>query len=71
MEEQAYFTSLTYDQIYIRFIGDRRIPEMDFGNILKDRRKEMLKYVKRVKESENENSNTILLNSSYQRPHLF
>jgi uncharacterized protein YecE (DUF72 family) len=42
-------TNLTSDQIYIRFIGDRSISEMDFGKIVKDRRKEMLEYVKKVK----------------------
>jgi hypothetical protein len=30
---------------------------MDFGKIVKDRRKEMLEYVKKVKELESENSN--------------
>ncbi|HEU5120576.1 MAG TPA: DUF72 domain-containing protein [Candidatus Nitrosocosmicus sp.] len=50
-------TIVTSDQIYIRFIGDRSISEMHFGKIVKDRRKEMLKYVKKVKESQDENSN--------------
>ena len=31
---------------------------MDFGKIVKERRKEMLEYVKKVKELESENSNT-------------
>jgi uncharacterized protein YecE (DUF72 family) len=48
---------LTSDQVYIRFIGDRSISEMDFGKIVKNRRNEMLEYVKRVRETQNENSN--------------
>ena len=37
---------ITSDQVYIRFIGNRSISEKDFGKIVKDRRKEMLDYVK-------------------------
>ena len=48
---------ITSDQVYIRFIGDRSISEKDFGKIVKDRRKEMLEYVKKVRETQNENSN--------------
>ena len=48
---------VTSDQVYIRFIGDRSISEIDFGKIVKDRRKEMLEYVKKVRETQNENSN--------------
>jgi len=48
---------LTSDQVYIRFIGDRSISEMDFGRIVKNRRKEMLEYVKQVKDLQNESSN--------------
>jgi uncharacterized protein YecE (DUF72 family) len=47
---------VTSDQIYIRFIGDRSISEMDFGKIVKNRRKEMIEYVKKVNETQNENS---------------
>jgi len=32
---------VTTDFIYLRFIGDRRIPEEEFGNIQKDRTEEM------------------------------
>ena len=48
---------VTSDQIYIRFIGDRSISEMDFGKIVKDRRNEMLEYASKVKETQDENSN--------------
>jgi uncharacterized protein YecE (DUF72 family) len=48
---------ITSDQVYIRFIGDRSISERDFGKTVKDRRKEMLDYVKQVRDTENENSN--------------
>jgi uncharacterized protein YecE (DUF72 family) len=48
---------VTSNQVYIRFIGDRSISEKDFGMIVKDRRKEMLEYVKKVRETQNENSN--------------
>lgn len=47
---------VTSDQIYLRFIGDRSISEMDFGKIVKDRRKDMLEYVKKVRETQNQNS---------------
>lgn len=50
---------LTSDQVYIRFIGDRSISEKDFGKTVKDRRKEMIEYVKKVKETQNENSNVV------------
>jgi uncharacterized protein YecE (DUF72 family) len=48
---------ITSDQIYIRFIGDRSISEKDFGKTVKDRRNEMVEYAKKVKETQNENSN--------------
>ncbi|MDN5847774.1 MAG: DUF72 domain-containing protein, partial [Candidatus Nitrosocosmicus sp.] len=47
----------TSDQVYIRFIGDRSITEMDFGKIVKNRRKDMLEYVKQVRETQDVNSN--------------
>jgi uncharacterized protein YecE (DUF72 family) len=47
---------LTSDQVYIRFIGDRSISEMDFGKIVKNRRNEMLEYVKQVRDFQNEHS---------------
>jgi uncharacterized protein YecE (DUF72 family) len=48
---------VTSDQVYIRFIGDISISEKDFGKTVKDRRKEMLEYAKKVREMQNENSN--------------
>lgn len=48
---------ITSDQVYLRFIGDRSISEEDFGITVKDRRKEILEYVKKVREAQNENSN--------------
>jgi hypothetical protein len=48
---------VTSDQVYIRFIGDRSISEEDFGKIVKDTRKEMLEYIKKVRETQDENSN--------------
>jgi uncharacterized protein YecE (DUF72 family) len=43
---------VTSDQLYIRFIGDRSISERDFDKTVKDRRKEMHEYVKKVKEGQ-------------------
>lgn len=48
---------VTSDQVYIRFIGDRSISETDFGKIVKDRRKELLEYARKVRETQDENSN--------------
>ncbi len=48
---------ITSDQVYLRFIGDRSISETDFGKIVKNRRKDMLEYVKQVRETQDENSN--------------
>jgi uncharacterized protein YecE (DUF72 family) len=45
---------LTSNQLYIRFIGDRSIPDGDFGKIVKDRSKELLEYAKRIRELQNE-----------------
>jgi uncharacterized protein YecE (DUF72 family) len=47
---------ITSDQVYIRFIGDRSISEMDFGKIVKNRRNEMLEYVKQARDLQNESS---------------
>lgn len=41
---------LTTDFFYLRFTGDRSIDEKDFGNIQKDRLKEMEKWASRVKD---------------------
>jgi len=49
---------ITSDQVYLRFIGDRSISEKDFGKIVKDRRKEMFDYVKKIRETQNEDSST-------------
>jgi uncharacterized protein YecE (DUF72 family) len=48
---------VTSNQVYIRFIGDRSISEKDLGKTVKDRRREMLEYVKKVRETQNDNSN--------------
>ncbi len=47
---------ITSDQLYVRFIGDRRIADRDFGKIVKDRRIEMSEYAKKIRESQNENT---------------
>ena len=39
---------VTSDQIYIRFIGDRSIDEMDFGKIVKNRDTEMVDCIDRI-----------------------
>lgn len=39
---------VTSHQIYIRFIGDRSISEMDFGKIVRDRQKEMKEYANHI-----------------------
>jgi len=43
------------DQIYIRFIGDRSIPDKDFGKIVKDRKKDMVKYVDIINKTDLQN----------------
>ena len=48
---------VTSNQVYIRFIGDRSISEKDLGKTVKDRRREMLEYVKKVRETQKDNSN--------------
>jgi uncharacterized protein YecE (DUF72 family) len=48
---------ITSDQVYIRFIGDRSITDKQFGRIVKDRSKELLEYVKKFRETRDENSN--------------
>ena len=48
---------ITSDQVYLRFIGDRSISEKDFGKTVKDRRRELLEYIKKVRETQDENSN--------------
>lgn len=47
---------VTANQLYVRFIGDRSISEIDFGKTVKDRSKEMLEYVKKIREIQNENT---------------
>ena len=47
---------VTSDKVYIRFIGDRSISERDFGKIVRDRKKDMLEYIKKVRETQDENS---------------
>ncbi|HEY6535734.1 MAG TPA: DUF72 domain-containing protein, partial [Candidatus Nitrosocosmicus sp.] len=39
---------VTSDQIYIRFIGDRSIDEIDFGKIVKNRDTEMVDCINRI-----------------------
>ena len=43
---------LTTDFCYIRFIGDRSIPEEEFGKIQKERGREMEYWAKQVKQAE-------------------
>jgi uncharacterized protein YecE (DUF72 family) len=45
---------LTTDFLYLRFIGDRRIQEKDFGRIQIDRVLEMEKWAENVKAIEDE-----------------
>jgi hypothetical protein len=56
-EELESPSIMTSDQVYIRFIGDRSISEIDFGRIVKNRRNDMLEYVKQVRDMQNESSN--------------
>lgn len=46
----------TSDQLYTRFIGDRSISEKDFGKTVKDRKNEMLEYVRKVRDTQDQNS---------------
>lgn len=46
---------VTSDFLYLRFIGDRSLQEKDFGRIQKDRRREMRKWVNRIKRAEKSN----------------
>lgn len=47
---------VTTNQLYVRFIGDRSISEIDFGKTVKDRSKEMLEYIRKIREIQNENA---------------
>lgn len=47
---------VTTNQLYVRFIGDRSISDIDFGKTVKDRSKEMLEYAKKIRETQNENT---------------
>lgn len=41
---------VTTDFVYLRLMGDRSIPESEFGKIQKDRTKEMLSWAERISE---------------------
>lgn len=47
---------MTIDFIYLRLIGDRRIDEKDFGKIQKERKMEMQKWSKVLKDVKNNES---------------
>ena len=47
---------VTTDFVYLRFIGDRSIPEEEFGRIQKDRDKEMQSWAKQFNKLSNEKS---------------
>jgi uncharacterized protein YecE (DUF72 family) len=47
---------VTANQLYVRFLGDRSISEMDFGKTVKDRSKEMIEYVKKIRKVQNKNT---------------
>lgn len=47
---------VTTDFIYLRFIGDRSIPEEEFGRIQKDRNKELQYWADVIKKSSNKRS---------------
>jgi uncharacterized protein YecE (DUF72 family) len=56
MESTRYFSytsNFTSDFLYLRLIGDRSIDERDFGNIKKDRRKEMQLWTNILKDIQN------------------
>ncbi len=41
--------------VYIRFIGDRRIDDGDFGKIIKNRDKEMTEYIDTISKMQHDN----------------
>jgi uncharacterized protein YecE (DUF72 family) len=59
---------VTTDFIYLRFIGDRSIPEEEFGRIQKDRDKEMqywAKIINRLSKEKNLKSGFVPANNHY------
>jgi uncharacterized protein YecE (DUF72 family) len=60
MESTRYFSytsNFTSDFLYLRLIGDRSIDERDFGNIKKDRRKEMQLWTNILKDIQKNEKN--------------
>ncbi len=51
-----FFAVFHLNQVYVRFIGERSILEMDLGKVVKNKRKYMPEYVKQVTDTQNENS---------------
>src|SRR5438445_1541125 len=43
---------ITSNFLYLRLIGDRSIPESEFGKILKDRTSEMKKWIEKLKKAD-------------------
>jgi uncharacterized protein YecE (DUF72 family) len=61
-------TVVTTDFVYLRFIGDRSIPEEEFGRIQKDRDKEMQNWAKqfnKVSKDQNLKRGIVAANNHY------
>lgn len=58
---------LTSDFVYVRLIGDRSIPESDFGRLQKDRTISMQSWIERLQKIQDQISHAmILVNNRYE-----
>ena len=60
-------TIMTSDLVYVRLIGDRSIPDSEFGKVVKDRSTEIKAWAEKLKKIEDECSMAIVMgNNHYQ-----
>jgi len=60
-------TLLTSDLVYVRLIGDRAIPESEFGKVVRDKSESIRIWARKIKEIENEAALAIVMgNNHYQ-----
>jgi uncharacterized protein YecE (DUF72 family) len=60
-------TPLTLDFVYLRLIGDRTIPEKDFGRLQKDKTAQMKSWIEKLQKVQDALSYTIIMaNNRYE-----
>jgi uncharacterized protein YecE (DUF72 family) len=60
-------TILTSDLVYVRLIGDRSIPDSEFGKVVKNRDKEIKAWAEKLRSIEGEASTALVMgNNHYQ-----